>query len=148
MRHLPIVLVLVLVGCSSPGHNVKRGDAVLSGEETAKRASDATREAEEKGETGIIVASSEPAEPEEADSGQSASAPAVLVITMRQGTPTLGGEPIVGVGQVVTSAVEANPDVYVIVERDASTGPRAVEAVIDEAREAGAAHVEERQVLD
>lgn len=150
VRFLSILIVALLLGCSTGTPQQTRKDAVMSGEETAEKAANAARTADENDNTGVLVHSSRAEEaPDEAEETDPPAAPSVLRIELRRGSVTMNGEPIpeAKFGEVVEEAVAANPDVLVVFVRDTMTGPEATERFMDQAREAGARRVEERPAL-
>lgn len=148
LQSFVLALLISAGGCSTGAPQQTRDDAVLSGEETAKAAAEAARKAEKDDNTGVLIESSEPAEPEP-DEQPAEPARSVLRIELRAGTATMSGEPIPegSLGDVVRDAVRANPDVLVVFERDSTTGPEATERYMQQARDAGAKQVEERPAL-
>lgn len=148
-----LALALLAFDCSSPRPTASREDAVLTGEETAKKAGEAAREAQKNGQTGLIAASSS-----KPDAGASPTSPeksvnstsSVLRIHMKKGIPTMNGEPIPEqrIDDILKGAVQNDAGVIVIVVRDADTGPEATNQVLDAARNAGVKHVQEQQELE
>lgn len=128
--------LLLIAACSSPRPAPARKDAVLTGDTTARAASEATRDAEKSGDTGVIVTSSEAAEPPADGPATQPSAPTVLEIALVNGATMIDGAAVADVTSAVKLAVDAG-DVVVRIVADAQTPYARVVEVMDAVRAAG-----------
>lgn len=147
MNRLALPLAIALIcGCSAPRPSTARPDAVLSGETTAKTAADAARAAQKANNTGVIVASSNieaaPAEPEEPEEPTSQPAEPVaettrLEVEIVKGTATMNGEPIADFATVAADAVNADPEVMLVITAHEVVAQEKLNELTTAAKQAG-----------
>ncbi len=142
-----LALSLLVAGCSTAPPATRNDDAVKTGSETANDATQAAKQAEAKGDTGLLVASSSDGPvTEAAPVVQEApdTAPATEIeIEIRAGEPTFQGEPLPtdAMPTMFASAAKSDPETRVVITADRSTDAALVADISGKAATAGIEHI-------